>query len=155
MKRITVWVRWVSIKKKRKFSSYIRKFGMEQLQRPRPPHIWGNICAFPHTYIRKPFLIYDFATAPLWIPLFIRKIWFSSLSVCSVENPQNEWSPLVLICSITSYFWLFVYKHSIYYSWFIIVRRPTLLPYIKQPDSDPYKVLPKVLAPIINANIQR
>jgi hypothetical protein len=24
-------------------------------------NIWGNICAFPH--IRKPFLIYDFATA--------------------------------------------------------------------------------------------
>jgi hypothetical protein len=27
--------------------------------------IWGNICAFPHTYIRTPFLIYDFVTAPL------------------------------------------------------------------------------------------
>ncbi len=21
------------------------------------PHIWGNICAFPHMYYRKPFLI--------------------------------------------------------------------------------------------------
>ncbi len=28
-------------------------------------------------YIRKPFLIYDFATAPLWISLYMRKIWFS------------------------------------------------------------------------------
>jgi hypothetical protein len=32
------------IKKKIKFSSYIRKFRMEQLQ----SHIWLNICAFPH-----------------------------------------------------------------------------------------------------------
>ncbi len=32
----------------------------------RPPHIWGNICALPHILgFRKPFLIYDFATAPL------------------------------------------------------------------------------------------
>ncbi len=37
--------------------------------------------AFPHTHIRKPFLIYDFATAPLWISLYIRKILFSFLSV--------------------------------------------------------------------------
>jgi hypothetical protein len=35
------------IKKIIRFSSYIRKFRMEQLQ-SRPPHIWGNICAFPH-----------------------------------------------------------------------------------------------------------
>ncbi len=27
-------------------------------------------------YIRKPFFIYDLATAPLWISLHIRKIWF-------------------------------------------------------------------------------
>ncbi len=33
------------------------------------------------SYIRKPFLIYDFATAPLWISLYMRKIWFSFLSV--------------------------------------------------------------------------
>jgi hypothetical protein len=31
------------IKKKRKLSSYIGKFRMEQLQ----SHKWGNICAFP------------------------------------------------------------------------------------------------------------
>ncbi len=28
------------------------------------------------SYIRKPFLIYDFATAPLWISLYVRKIFF-------------------------------------------------------------------------------
>ncbi len=33
------------------------------------------------SYIRKPFLIYDFATAPLYISLYMRKLWFSFLSV--------------------------------------------------------------------------
>ncbi len=34
-----------------------------------------NLCI--SSYIRKPFLIYDFATAPLWISLYIYKIRFS------------------------------------------------------------------------------
>jgi hypothetical protein len=52
------------IKKKIKFSSYIRKFKMEQLQMTNGLLIYGEI--FAHSsYIRKPFLIYDFATAPL------------------------------------------------------------------------------------------
>jgi hypothetical protein len=31
-----------------------------------PPHIWGNICAFPHI-LGSPssYTVYDFATAPL------------------------------------------------------------------------------------------
>ena len=33
------------------------------------------------SYIRKPFLIYDFATAPFCISLYLRNIWFSILSV--------------------------------------------------------------------------
>jgi hypothetical protein len=57
------------IKKKVKFSSYIRKFRVEQLEShsymTNGLLIWGNICAFPHICIRKPFLIYAFATAPL------------------------------------------------------------------------------------------
>jgi hypothetical protein len=32
-------------------------------------------------YIRRPLVIYDFATAPLWISRYMRKIWFSFLSV--------------------------------------------------------------------------
>ncbi len=36
--------------------------------------IYGEISAH--------FLIYDFATAPLWISLYMRKIWFSFLIVC-------------------------------------------------------------------------
>jgi hypothetical protein len=33
------------------------------------------------SYIRKPFLLYDFATAPFWISLYLRKILFYFLSV--------------------------------------------------------------------------
>ncbi len=66
------------IKKKIKFSSYIRKLGMEQLQ----SHIWLTASSYMGKYlrisscIRKPFLIYDFATAHLWISLYTRKIFF-------------------------------------------------------------------------------
>ncbi len=69
------------IKKKMKFSSYIRKFRMEQLQ----SHLWPTASSYMgkylriSSYIRKPFLIYDndFATAPLWISLYMKKVWFS------------------------------------------------------------------------------
>jgi hypothetical protein len=58
-----------------KFSSYIRKFRMEQLQ----SHIWLTASSYIGKYLRissyimKPFLIYDFATAPLWISLYMRE----------------------------------------------------------------------------------
>ncbi len=68
------------IKKKIKFSSYIRKFSVEQLQ----SLIWLTASSYIgkylriSSYIRKPFLICnDFATAPLWISLYMRQIWFS------------------------------------------------------------------------------
>jgi hypothetical protein len=32
-------------------------------------------------YMRRPLVVYDFASAPLWISLYIRKIGFSFLSV--------------------------------------------------------------------------
>jgi hypothetical protein len=76
-------VRGTLIKNKIKFSSYIRKFRMEQLQ----SHIWLTASSYMgkylslSTYIRKPFLIYDFATAPLLVSLYMRKILFSFLSV--------------------------------------------------------------------------
>jgi hypothetical protein len=38
------------------------------------------------SYIRKPFLIYDFATAPLWISLYMRKIWFFFISVYKLNE---------------------------------------------------------------------
>ncbi len=68
-----------------KFSSYTRKFRMEQLQ--LQGHIWLTAFAYMGKYlrisslIRKPFLLYDFATAPLWNSLYMRKIWYSFLSV--------------------------------------------------------------------------
>ncbi len=77
------------INKKIKFSSYVRKFKMEQLQ----SHIWLSASSYMgkylriSSYIRKPFLMYDFATAPFIISLYMRKIWFSFLSV-------YEWLPV-------------------------------------------------------------
>ncbi len=59
-------------KEKIKFSSDIRKFRLEQLQShtymTNGLLIYGEIIS---SYIRKPFLIYDFATAPLRISLYI------------------------------------------------------------------------------------
>jgi len=59
-------------KKKIKFSSYIRKFIVEQSQ----SHIWGMAswymrkCENISPYMRRPLVIYDFATAPLWMIFF-------------------------------------------------------------------------------------
>ncbi len=36
------------------------------------------------SYVRKPFLIYDFATDPIWISLYAKEISFSLFSVYSV-----------------------------------------------------------------------
>ncbi len=76
------------IKKKIKFSSCIRKFRMEQLQ----SHIWLTASSYSFigkylrfsSWIRKPFFIYDFVNAPLWISLSMRKILYSLLSVYTV-----------------------------------------------------------------------
>jgi hypothetical protein len=90
------------ITKKIKFSSDIRKFGMEQLQ----SHIWmtSSSCIGKYlrisSYTRKPFLIYDFATAPLWIFLYMRKIWFFFfLSVhAPAPAPLEQWRQFCLYC---------------------------------------------------------
>ncbi len=77
-------------KKKSMFSSYIRKFRVEQLQ----SHKWLTASSYMgkylriSSYIRKPLLIYDFANAPLWISLCIRQIWFSFLSVYEFRNSR-------------------------------------------------------------------
>ncbi len=60
-----------------KFSSYIGDSEGKQLQ----SHIWLTATSFSHIRIRKPFLIYDFATASFWISLYMRKILLSFLSV--------------------------------------------------------------------------
>jgi hypothetical protein len=48
------------IKKKIKFSSYVRKFTVEQLQ----SHICMRKCGNISPYMGRPLVIYDFATAP-------------------------------------------------------------------------------------------
>ncbi len=74
------------LKKKRKFTSYIRKFRRDRVQ----SHVWltgsPNMTKYLHisSYIRKLFLIYDFAPGPFWISLFMSKIFFSFLSVYTV-----------------------------------------------------------------------
>ncbi len=63
--------------------------------------IWLTASSYIHlsisSYIMKPFLIYDFATAPLWISLYMRKIWFSVLSVCHRHrgflSSRPHWDP--------------------------------------------------------------
>ncbi len=42
-------------------------------------------CANSSPYMGRPSIIYDFPTAPFWIYLYMRKIWFSFLSVYSVS----------------------------------------------------------------------
>ncbi len=70
------------IKRKSNFP-HIRKFRKQQLQ----SHILLTATSLTvkhrrfFSYIRKPFLIYDFATAPIWISLCMRKILFYFLSV--------------------------------------------------------------------------
>ena len=63
--------------------SLITKFRRERLQ----SHIWltasSNVTKYLRisSYIRKHFLIYDFATAPIWNSLYMRKLLFSFLSM--------------------------------------------------------------------------
>jgi hypothetical protein len=85
---------------------------VEQLQ----SHIWLTASSYmgkylrisSYIYIRKPFLIYDFATAPLWISLCMRKIGFSFLSVWEICWPWKwPWMAktfFLLLQSILAYF---------------------------------------------------
>ncbi len=77
------------IKKKIKFSSFIWKFRVEQLQ----SHVWGRAssymrkCVNISPYMRRPLVIYDFATAPLRISLYMNK-WFL-LQVYASSSPSG------------------------------------------------------------------
>ncbi len=75
---------WTLKKKLNKISSYIRKFIREELQSHiwlTPPHIWLiNICAFPHI-----FLLYDFATAPIWISYYVYEENFIFFFISAVQ----------------------------------------------------------------------
>ncbi len=66
------------VKKKIKFSSYVRKFRWGRLQ----SHVWLTASLYMvkylriFSYIRNPFLIYELATNPIWISFYLRKIYF-------------------------------------------------------------------------------
>jgi hypothetical protein len=68
--------------------------------------IYGEI--FRHFLIQymKPFLINDFATAPLWISLYMRNIWFSFLSVhlIYVLLPNLRYSLFITMFTVTNFF---------------------------------------------------
>ncbi len=59
--------------------SFMRKGFLIQYVR-KYANIWS--------YLRRPLVIYDFATAPFWISLYMRKILFSFYS-CYRENSYN------------------------------------------------------------------
>ncbi len=99
-KAARLYVRSALIKKKRKFSSYIRKFWRDLLQ----SHVW--LTASSHmvkylrisSYIRKPLLIYDFATDPIWISLYVRRFFFYQCvlefkvcEMCKHHSPKHSW----------------------------------------------------------------
>ncbi len=78
-------------KKEIKFSSYIWRSRMEQLQ----SHIWRRAsyymikCLNISPYMKRPLFIYDFATARFWISFYMRKIWFLFLSVYCSSKPYD------------------------------------------------------------------
>jgi hypothetical protein len=81
------YISWCStlIKKKIKFSLYIRKFsdgevGKSNMTNGLLKYMVKYLLIFL-LYYRKPVLIYDFATAPLRISLNTMKIWSSFLSM--------------------------------------------------------------------------
>ncbi len=46
-------------------------------------------CANISPYMRRPLVIYDFATAPFWISLYLMKIWFSFVSVSDFNSKTH------------------------------------------------------------------
>ncbi len=82
---------------------------MEQLQ----SHMRGRAslymrkCANISPYMRRPLVIYDFATAPFWISLYMRKIWFSFLFFL-LPKPAHKF----IYCSIRIYYLVFTGNYS-------------------------------------------
>jgi hypothetical protein len=106
------------IKKEKKNSLYKRKSRRERLQSPTNGHI--IYC------IRKTFLIYDFATAPLWFPLYFLFYPWGTKSLmgtkyCSQGKKMSSHMILTHSCS------LFLQKSL--YKWlrcFFMMRKITL-----------------------------
>ncbi len=123
------------IKKKIKFSSYIRKLRMEQLQ----SHIWLTASSYMgkylriSSYIRKPFLIYNCATAPLWISLYIGKFLFyqctrlAQILFCfrfrrkmGIQVLRHYIRCLYRWEYISRKFWIYLGVFSLWFSWFFL-----------------------------------
>jgi len=65
-------------KKEDQIFVYIRKFRMEQLQSHTVyEEEYMRKCTNIWSYMRRPLVIYNFATDPFWISLYLRKIWVS------------------------------------------------------------------------------
>ncbi len=83
----------------KKVSSYTYKeIKMDHVQ----SHIWLTASSYMgknlrfSSYIRKPFLIYDFAPDPIWISLYVRIIFFSFCSVRTIKRQE-----IAVICSVS------------------------------------------------------
>ncbi len=63
------------------------------------------------SYIRKPFLIYDFATSSFWISFYMRKILFYFLSVCRMAEVTVHELEMIFMDSGWRYFY-FNFKHE-------------------------------------------
>ncbi len=79
-------------------------------------HIWLTATSFMgknlriSSFIREPFLIYDFAPDPIWISLYMKKILFSFLSVY-YPMPWAELRPGSLWLNM-SIRWLFLSRQN-------------------------------------------
>ncbi len=77
-----------TVKKEKKIVLILRKFSRDRVQSQK----WLRASSYKSTYlcissyIRKPFLIYDFAPDVFWISFYMRKISFSFLSVCTYTD---------------------------------------------------------------------
>ncbi len=52
------------------------------------PKIWGTAHEYLTIY-EEAFVIYDFATDPFWMSLYMRNIWFSFLSVYPLQPEET------------------------------------------------------------------
>ena len=64
------------------------------------PHIWFNLRV--SSYIMKPFLIYDFASDPIWISVYMR-IFFLFYQCNYLTLKEKKWCNLLPMVSETKY----------------------------------------------------
>ncbi len=72
------------------------------------------------SYIRKRFPIYDFATAPIWISLYMRKILFSFLSVCLNSLSISFLVRSLALRSFSQFLRSCSFCRSSYSSWYLL-----------------------------------